>query len=130
IAMAVWDVPDDRLDVVESFACHPKVTLCYRRPRHLPIWPYNIFCMVHARSRWDAYSVIDEITLEADTGLLRQAVLFSKRCFKQRGAVISATAVLAWCFISIQLRGLSPYACTAAFALLCGRFAMPAESWD
>ncbi len=94
-AMAVWDVPDDRLDdVVESFARHPKVTLCYRRPRHLPIWPYNIFCMVHARSRWDAYAVIDEINLEADTGLLRQAVLFSKRCFKQRGAVFSETAGL------------------------------------
>jgi len=89
-AMAVWDVPDERLDdVVESFARHPKVTLCYRRPRHLPVWPYNIFCMVHARSRWDAYSVIDEINLEADSGLLRQAVLFSKRCFKQRGAVFS-----------------------------------------
>jgi DNA-binding Lrp family transcriptional regulator len=94
-AMAVWDVPDDRLDdVVESFARHPKVTLCYRRPRRLPVWPYNIFCMVHARSRRDAYAVIDEINLEADTGLLRQAVLFSKRCFKQRGAVFSETAGL------------------------------------
>ena len=94
-AMAVWDVSDDRLDeVAESFARHPKVTLCYRRPRHLPVWPYNIFCMVHARSRWDALAVIDEINLEADTGLLRQAVLFSKRCFKQRGAVFSRTAGL------------------------------------
>lgn len=94
-AMAVWDVSGDRLDdVVESFARHPKVTLCYRRPRHLPVWPYNIFCMVHARSRWDAYAVIDEINLEADTGLLRQTVLFSKRCFKQRGAVFSETAGL------------------------------------
>jgi DNA-binding Lrp family transcriptional regulator len=94
-AMAVWDVPDDRLDeFVESFARHPKVTLCYRRPRRLPLWPYNIFCMVHARSRWDAFTVIDEINLEADTGLLRQAVLFSKRCFKQRGAVFSEHAGL------------------------------------
>lgn len=94
-AMAVWDVPDDRLeDVVESFARHPKVTLCYRRPRHMPAWPYNIFCMVHARSRWDAYSVIDEINLEADSGLLRQTVLFSRRCFKQRGAVFSQPAGL------------------------------------
>ena len=94
-AMAVWDVPDDRLeDVVESFARHPKVTLCYRRPRHRPAWPYNIFCMVHARSRWDAYSVIDEINLEADSGLLRQTVLFSRRCFKQRGAVFSQPAGL------------------------------------
>ncbi|MGQ0682082.1 siroheme decarboxylase subunit beta [Bradyrhizobium sp.] len=94
-AMAVWDVPGDRLDdVVESFARHPMVTLCYRRPRCLPLWPYNIFCMAHARSRWDALAVIDEINLEADTGLLRQAVLFSRRCFKQRGAVFSDKAGL------------------------------------
>ncbi len=94
-AMAVWDVPEDRLDeIVESFARHPKVTLCYRRPRRLPLWPYNIFCMVHARSRWDALAVIDEINLEADTGLLRQTVLFSTRCFKQRGAVFSDKAGL------------------------------------
>jgi len=54
------------------------------------LWPYNLFCMVHARSRSDAYAVIDDINLQADTGLHRQAVLFSKRCFKQRGAVFSS----------------------------------------
>ena len=89
-AMAVWDVPDDRIeDVAASFARHPRVTLCYQRPRHLPVWPYNIFCMVHSRSRLDAFAVIDEINLQADSGLFRQSVLFSRRCFKQRGAVFS-----------------------------------------
>lgn len=89
-AMAVWDIPDEMVDTVAaSFARNPNVTLCYRRPRRLPDWPYNIFCMVHARSRHEAYAAIDEINLQADTGLNRQAVLFSKRCFKQRGAVFS-----------------------------------------
>ena len=27
------------------------VTLCYRRPRNLPTWPYNLFTMVHGRDR-------------------------------------------------------------------------------
>lgn len=94
-AMAVWDVPDGQVDqVAASFARNPKVTLCYRRPRHLPLWPFNLFCMVHARSRSDAHAVLDELNFEADTGLLPQAVLFSKRCFKQRGAVFSRTAEL------------------------------------
>ena len=89
-AMAVWDVPDKMIDAVAgTFARHPSVTLCYRRPRHRPIWPYNLFCMVHAKSRSDAYAAIDDINLQADTGLIKQAVLFSKRCFKQRGAVFS-----------------------------------------
>ena len=69
-AMAVWDVPDDMVDsVAASFTRNPHVTLCYRRPRHLPLWPYNIFCMIHAKARHDAYAVIDEINLLADTGL-------------------------------------------------------------
>ncbi len=89
-AMAVWDIPDEMVEsIAASFARNPNVTLCYRRPRRLPDWPYNIFCMVHARSRGEAYAAIDEINLQADTGLNRQAVLFSKRCFKQRGAVFS-----------------------------------------
>jgi DNA-binding Lrp family transcriptional regulator len=90
-AMAVWDVPDDEVERVAAvFARNPRVTLCYRRPRRPPLWPYNLFCMVHARSRREAYAVIDEVNLEADSGLLRQAVLFSNRCFKQRGAVFSS----------------------------------------
>jgi hypothetical protein len=89
-AMAVWDVPDKMIDAVAgTLARHPSVTLCYRRPRHRPIWPYNLFCMVHAKSRSDAYAAIADINLQADTGLIKQAVLFSKRCFKQRGAVFS-----------------------------------------
>ena len=45
--------------------------------------------MVHAKSRDEAYAVIDDINLQADMGLYRQTVLFSTRCFKQRGAVFS-----------------------------------------
>lgn len=92
-AMAVWDVADDRVEnVAKLFTANPAVTLCYRRPRKLPDWPYNLFCMVHAKARRDAYAAIDELNLVADTGLLPQAVLFSHRCFKQRGAVLSRGA--------------------------------------
>jgi DNA-binding Lrp family transcriptional regulator len=92
-AMAVWDVPDQDADAVAgTFTSNPHVTLCYRRPRQLPDWRYNIFCMVHAKSRRAAYAVIDDLNLVADTGLNAQAVLFSTRCFKQRGAVISRPA--------------------------------------
>ena len=89
-AMAVWDVADDKLaSVATTFVRNPSVTLCYRRPRRPPDWPYNLFCMVHAKSRREAHAVIDELNLHADTGLNPQAVLFSTRCFKQRGAVFS-----------------------------------------
>lgn len=86
-AMAVWDIPDDEVEArAQEFLRHPAVTLCYRRRRHLPDWPYNLFCMIHARCVDDAHAAIDEINLVSDTGLYRQNVLFSTRCFKQAGA--------------------------------------------
>jgi hypothetical protein len=48
--------------------------------------------MVHAKSRPEAFAAIDDLNLVADTGLDPQAVLFSTRCFKQRGAVLSDNA--------------------------------------
>lgn len=89
-AMAVWDVPDNVIGVVAShFTNNPHVTLCYQRPRNLPDWPYNLFCMIHARSRSEALAVIDDLNAIAQTDHYDQSVLFSTRCFKQRGAVFS-----------------------------------------
>jgi siroheme decarboxylase len=88
-AMAVWDIADEDVDdIADLFTSNPSVTLCYRRQRHFG-WPYNLFCMVHAKSRSKAYAAIDDLNLIADTGLNPQAVLFSTRCFKQRGAMLS-----------------------------------------
>jgi DNA-binding Lrp family transcriptional regulator len=89
-AMTVWDIPDCRIDAIAArFIADPRVTLCYRRPRRLPHWPYNLFCMVHARSRDTARAAISDLNAQAGTAALDQAVLFSTRCFKQRGAVFS-----------------------------------------
>jgi DNA-binding Lrp family transcriptional regulator len=90
-AMVVWDVPDEMTDAVAGhFAANPGVTLCYRRPRRPPHWPYNLFCMVHAKAREQALATVAELNAAAGTARLDQAVLFSTRCFKQRGAVFSA----------------------------------------
>ncbi len=86
-AMVVWDVPDAEADRVgRAFARREFVTLCYRRPRRLPDWPYNLFCMIHGRDRATVLRHIE--TLGRDTGLpgLSHEVLFSRRRFKQRGA--------------------------------------------
>lgn len=92
-AMAVWDVPDSVVDVVaRGFTNNPHVTLCYQRPRNLPDWPYNLFCMIHARTRSEALATIDDLNAIAQTNHYDQSVLFSTRCFKQRGAVFSDCA--------------------------------------
>jgi DNA-binding Lrp family transcriptional regulator len=51
--MSVWDVDDARIDELGArVGALEFVTHCYRRPRRLPDWPYNLFAMVHSqRSR-------------------------------------------------------------------------------
>lgn len=89
-AMAVWDVPDGRVDAVAAVLVrNPRVTLCYRRCRSHPAWRYNLYCMVHAKSRDEALAVIGDLNIGAGLEGEPQTVLFSTRCFKQRGAVFS-----------------------------------------
>ncbi len=89
-AMCVFDVPDAFVDDVAARMIRiPSVTLCYRRRRHLPEWPYNLFCMIHAKTRDDARAALDDVNAVADAQMFNQAVLFSTRCFKQRGARFS-----------------------------------------
>lgn len=86
-AMTVWDVPDAEVEEVgRRMAAFPCVTLCYRRPRRPPEWPYNLFAMVHGRDRHRVEAQVE--AMARDLGLVghRRAVLFSLRRFKQRGA--------------------------------------------
>lgn len=86
-AMVVWNVPDaDAGEAGRRAAALPAVTLCYRRARQLPEWPCNLFCMIHAKQREAAVRAIDEVTLAAGLARYPREVLFSRRCFAQRGA--------------------------------------------
>lgn len=85
--MLVMDVDDARVDAVgRALAASKGVTLCYRRARRLPHWPYNLFCMIHGRER-DAVTQHAQALL-AQHGLLQcpHALLFSLHAYKQRGA--------------------------------------------
>ena len=86
-AMTVWDVPDERVtETGRRMAEMSGVTLCYRRPRREPDWPYNLFCMVHGRDRKTVEDAVERITRCAGLEGRPRAILFSRRRFKQRGA--------------------------------------------
>lgn len=91
-AMVVFDVADE--NVAQLGHCIGKfeyVTLCYRRPRVLPDWPYNLFCMIHGKDRDAVLLHIEELMQRCGLQEVPHAVLFSKRRFKQRGAVYRAS---------------------------------------
>ena len=83
-AMVVFDLADDIVDGIGArLATEPGVTLCYRRRRSLPEWPFNLYCMVHGRAREEAQPVIERLAAIAGQ---QPTVLFSTRRFKQCGA--------------------------------------------
>ena len=91
-AMTVWDIPDDKVSVLgECMGRFEFVTLCYRRPRRLPDWPYNLFTMVHGRDRDEVLSNISHMAERCGLASIQYEVLFSKRRFKQRGAIYTAS---------------------------------------
>ncbi|MGL1833029.1 siroheme decarboxylase subunit beta [Rhodocyclaceae bacterium SMB388] len=86
-AMCVWDVPDHRVEAVgRLLGDQTGVTLCYRRRRALPHWPYNLFCMIHGKARDTVLDTRDRIAKELDLDVWPHSILFSGRRFKQRGA--------------------------------------------
>lgn len=92
-AMVVWNIADEQVDELgECFGQFDFVTLSYRRPRHIPDWPYNLFCMIHGKDRDDVLENLQLLIRNCKVEHIAHSVLFSKRCFKQRGAIYIHTA--------------------------------------
>ncbi len=90
-AMVVWNIPDAKVqEVGKLLGKQNVVTLCYQRPRRLPDWPYNLFCMIHGQDRDVVSGHVETLAglLAEQCGLpdAEHDVLFSRRRFKQRGA--------------------------------------------
>lgn len=86
-AMLVHDIPDDRIgDLGRALADEPAVTLCYRRPRCLPDWPYNLFCMIHGKARDEVEAIIAGLRQRHGLDDCAHETLFSLTRFKQNGA--------------------------------------------
>ena len=89
--MVVWDVPDRRVNEIgELFGSQSFVTLCYQRPRKLPDWRFNLFTMVHGRSRKGVEDNVGRLVRLVPDENFPRDILFSGRRFKQRGARYSS----------------------------------------
>jgi DNA-binding Lrp family transcriptional regulator len=84
--MTVWDVPDARVSALGAkVGALPFVSHCYRRPRHLPLWPYNLFAMVHGHDRAEVAGQIQAIRDCLGDDCRVHEVLFSTRILKKTG---------------------------------------------
>ena len=84
--MSVWDVPDEQAsECGRQVGALPFVSHCYLRPRHAPIWPYNLFAMVHGKSRAIVETQVLEIAKLLGERQRAHDVLYSKRILKKTG---------------------------------------------
>ncbi len=84
--MSVWDIADDKIsELGRIVGALDYVSHCYHRPRHLPQWPYNLFAMVHGRSRAEVMDKVNSIADIMGDATQQHEILFSTRILKKTG---------------------------------------------
>jgi DNA-binding Lrp family transcriptional regulator len=89
--MSVWDVDDERLlELGSRVGRLDFVSHCYERPRRPPIWPYNLFAMVHGHDRDEVMEKVAQVAGLLSNDSRHHDVLFSTRILKKTGLRIVA----------------------------------------
>ena len=90
--MSVWDVADDEVDALaRQVAQLTGVSHCYRRTRHLPEWPYNLFAMLHGRSREEVQRQADVVAALLGPACHAHDILYSTEILKKTGLRLKGT---------------------------------------
>lgn len=86
-AIVVWDIPDDEVDQIGALlGLQEKISLCYHRQRQLPDWPYNLFTMIHGKTKHDVITELNRIVSENGIENYACDVLISTETFKHSEA--------------------------------------------
>ncbi len=84
--MTVWDVDDARVsELGRRVGALDFVSHSYRRPRHLPQWPYNLFAMVHGKDRTEVEEKARAIAVLLGDACRGHEILYSSRILKKTG---------------------------------------------
>ncbi len=87
--MSVWDVDDALVDQLgERIGQLPGVSHCYRRPRRLPSWPYNLFAMLHGRTRAEVEQQAVQLRELLGTACRGHDILYSTAILKKTGLLL------------------------------------------
>lgn len=82
-ALCAWIVPDERLDeVARNMSRHRAVSHCYDRST-AEDWRYNLYTMIHAKSREECESIAAELADENDVH--QRVMLYTKKEWKKTG---------------------------------------------
>jgi DNA-binding Lrp family transcriptional regulator len=80
-AMVVWDVDEEKGEEIgATAAAFSAVSHCYLRPKY-PNWPFNLFTMVHGKTKEETDSIIADMAKEIESK--SHMPLYSSREFKK-----------------------------------------------
>jgi DNA-binding Lrp family transcriptional regulator len=89
--MTVWDVPDElTMELGRQIGKLDFVSHCYLRPRHLPVWRYNLFAMVHGHTRDEVREKEAQIANLLGPNVDAHETLFSTAILKKTGLRMAA----------------------------------------
>jgi len=89
--MTVWDVPDKQIiELGNQVGQLDFVSHSYQRPRHLPLWPYNLFAMVHGHTREAVNEKTEQIKQILGKNCRAHEILFSTEILKKTGLRLAA----------------------------------------
>ena len=84
--MSVWDVDERQIDRLAALiAAQPGVSHCYRRPRRLPDWPYNLFAMLHGHRREAVQAQAARLRALLGPACRAHDILYSSAILKKTG---------------------------------------------
>jgi len=84
--LSVWDIDDDVIDEMgERIGALDYISHCYKRPRHRPLWPYNLFAMVHAKTRKEVEEKVAAIATIVAGVAHAHDIIYSTEVLKKTG---------------------------------------------
>ncbi len=89
--MTVWEVDDNKVAELGNIIGQLDfVSHCYQRPRHLPMWRYNLFAMVHGANKDEVNDKVKQIKNVLGENCKAHETLFSSAILKKTGLRLAA----------------------------------------
>ncbi len=84
--MSVWDVADAQAEALGAqVGALDFVSHCYLRPRARPLWPYNLFAMIHGTTRAEVEEKRSRVAAILGAACVGRDILYSTRILKKTG---------------------------------------------
>ncbi len=89
--MTVWEVDNNKVAELGNIIGQLDfVSHCYQRPRHLPMWRYNLFAMVHGANKDEVNDKVKQIKNVLGENCKAHETLFSSAILKKTGLRLAA----------------------------------------